>query len=263
MAEQLLVGFLLSAALALVSLRVRFLSNDGAVAQLMLGTLLLGLGGWRWAVPIIVFFLTSSTLSRLWKDRRAGFATIFEKSSVRDAAQVIANGGVAGAATLLWLVTRDETLYVACVGAVAAATADTWATEIGTLSRSAPVLITTLKTVERGRSGAVSWLGTLAALLGSALIALSAMPWIHDNVRATHVAAVVCGGFAGMLADSLAGATVQRTFRCAVCRQATERRVHCGVAAERVAGIAFVTNDVVNLLCTLVGAATAAAVSLL
>ena len=47
---------------------------------------------------------------------------------------------------------------------------------------------------------------------------------------------------------------------CKRCARGTERRVHdCGAATVRRGGAAVVDNDVVNFACTLVGAATGAA----
>jgi len=56
---------------------------------------------------------------------------------------------------------------------IAAANADTWASEIGKLYRDRNVSIVTFKPIKKGESGGISLLGTLASVLGSALIALS------------------------------------------------------------------------------------------
>ncbi len=253
MTEQLARAILFSAGIALLSWRARFLTVGGALAQFILGSVLLGLGGWGWTVPMVAFFLTSSIFSHLWKNRRAEAESSFEKSSRRDAAQVVANGGVAGAATLLWFFTHDESLYALYLGAVAAATADTWATELGTLSKSSPVLITSLERVERGRSGAVSVLGMVASLAGALFVSLTALPWIESSQALAFVSAATIGGVAGSLADSLAGVVLQARFRCVVCRRITERKLHCESQTKQVGGFSFIKNDVVNLICTLTG----------
>jgi uncharacterized protein (TIGR00297 family) len=255
MTEQFLIGVAFAFLISVASYFARFLTLDGSIAQFILGSILLGFGGWRWTVPMVAFFILSSLLSKFGKKRRVSAEAHFEKSSHRDAMQVVANGGFACLITLDWLATSNDVLYVAYLGAVAAATADTWGTELGTLSRSAPVLITNLKQVEAGRSGAVSLLGVLAGVAGCLAILLSAFPWIRsDDLIATSVA-VVSGGVVGSLADSALGATLQAQFRCIVCKRETERLTHCEHATEFISGFRFLRNDGVNLLCSIGGGA--------
>lgn len=256
MVDQLLFGMVGATVIAVVSRRARFLSLSGAAAQWVLGTVLLGIGGWQWTVPMLAFFLSSSILSRMWKERRAAAEAFFEKTSLRDAGQVVANGGVAGLVTLAWTLTRNDAFYSFFVGAVAAAAADTWATELGTLSRSSPILLTTFKRVESGTSGAVSLAGLTAALIGALLVALSALPWI-DSDAVAFIVAVVVSGMLGSLTDSLLGAVAQVQFRCTVCSRITELELHCNRRALHLRGFRFLRNDQVNFFCTLVGGTAA------
>ena len=118
--------------------------------------------GWIWLGYLLLgFFISSSLLSRLFKRRKANLEEKFSKGSQRDAGQVFANGGIAGLFVILHVL-MPEALWpwLGFAGALAAANADTWATELGVLSRAAPRLITTGKTVEPGTSGGVSWTGT-------------------------------------------------------------------------------------------------------
>jgi uncharacterized protein (TIGR00297 family) len=253
--EQLLIGVLFAAIISVSSHLARFLTLSGSIAQFILGTILLGLGGWQWTVPMLVFFVLSSMVSKIGKRRRADADSLFEKSSRRDAWQVIANGGVAGAITLIWLFTRLEVLYVAYLGAVAAATADTWGTEIGTLSRSSPILVTTFKPVKSGRSGAISLLGTFAGVAGAFTIWLSSLPWLPFTQHCNILFASLFGGMIGSLADSFVGATLQAQYRCVVCRKLTERFIHCEQRTQIVSGFPWIGNDHVNLICTIIGAA--------
>ena len=126
-----------------------------------------------WAVLLLAFFITSSALSRLFRKQKQGLDEKFSKGHERDAGQVFGNGGVATLfAALHWFQPDAAWPWLAFAAALAAVNADTWATELGVLNPAAPRLITHLRQqVEKGTSGGVSLGGTMAALLGSALIA--------------------------------------------------------------------------------------------
>ncbi len=252
-----------------VAWRVRFLDPSGAIAGGLLAASLVGLGGWAWAVPAFAFFVLSSLLSRIGRRRKAAAARQDEKGHVRDAGQVYANGGVGWACLLLaavlpasWAV--EPLCYVAFLGAFAAATADTWATEIGTLVGGTPRSLRTGRPVPVGTSGAVSAAGTAGAVLGAGVIAAAAWPVapapLVPGVEPVWIAlAVVAGGFGGALVDSLLGATVQARYREAATGRETERAVSEGRPNDLLRGRRWMTNDRVNLLATAAGAVLALA----
>jgi uncharacterized protein (TIGR00297 family) len=250
---QILVGSVLSAVTAVVSLRLRFLTAGGSAAQFLLGALLFGLGGWAWAVPVLTFFLSSSLLSRLPK-RDTAIDEHFAKGTTRDASQVLANGGIGAVLVLLWSITLDPLWYAAYLGALGAAAADTWGTEVGTRLRVRPRLITTLQPADPGTSGAISPGGTLGGLAGGLLVALSGVPW---SAGPGLLVPITAASLAGSLIDSLAGATIQARYRCVVCGRATERRVHCEGRTVLEGGMERAGNEAVNLLCTVTGALVA------
>ncbi|MEP6692372.1 MAG: DUF92 domain-containing protein [Gemmatimonadaceae bacterium] len=140
---------------------------------------------------------------------------------------------------------------VLAAGSLAAAAADTWATEIGTLAGGAPRMITTWRLLPAGTSGGVTASGLLAALAGAAAMAGAAVAFGWSSSIAP---AVLAGGVAGSLADSLLGALWQSRRRCDACAMATEQRVHrCGARTRASGGVAWLTNDAVNCGCALVG----------
>jgi len=174
---------------------------------------------------------------------------------------------VAGVFTLIHLVFPSSSLpFLAFAGTLAAVNADTWATELGVLSRRPPRLISTWKVVERGASGGVSLAGLLAALAGAALIAgLAALTAVESNLagRVFIFGVVTLAGLAGSLVDSLLGATAQVIYTCPACARETERHpTHsCGTATVYKRGWRWLNNDWVNGACAIAGAGLALAIS--
>jgi len=164
--------------------------------------------------------------------------------------------------------------FSAFLGALATHTADTLATEIGLLNPSPPRLITKpWKSVPAGTSGGVSVMGLLATLLGCLIIGLTAavlaapfwvsifgfaiMPEIVNFAPVTMVLVALVGGFVGCTIDSLFGASIQGMWQCKVCDKHTEKKAHCGEAAQYLRGNRFFDNNMVNLISGLLGALVA------
>jgi uncharacterized protein (TIGR00297 family) len=272
---ELLGGFALSLAIGILGYRRGALSGSGIVGALVTGTLIFGLGGWAWGALLIAFFVSSSALSFYRARDKERLAEKFAKGHRRDLSQALANGGVAALAAVLKFLlplsppqAGGEVLwFAACVGALAAVNADTWATELGVLSARPPRLITTGKQVEVGASGGVTWLGTAASLAGATFIGLlgglGALIMGRDWATAGGLLlAAAAGGLAGSLFDSLLGATIQAIYWCDACQKETERKVHrCGAATHLLRGWPWLGNDLVNLFASAVGAAAGALVA--
>jgi uncharacterized protein (TIGR00297 family) len=253
---QLILGIVIAGAIALSAVRMRLLQPSGGVATLVLGSIVFGLGGIPWSLPLVTFFLLSSLLSRVGAKRYKGYRerveVLFEKGSTRDAGQVIANGGVAGLLVLFYQFHPHPSLFVAYLGSLAAAAADTWGTEIGVLNRGVVVSPWRLRAVPAGTGGGISLVGSLGAVTGALSVALSGIWWVPGGLPAS-LGIVVAAGILGMLADSLIGDILQAHYRCAVCGASTERSLHCDETATLVAGYRWITNDVVNIICCAVG----------
>lgn len=271
LALQLAVGLLLSALVAWAGYRRDSLSRSGLWGAIVVGTLIFGLGGWPWGLLLIVFFISSSALSHYRVERKRAVADCFAKTGRRDLAQVLANGGLGALLAVGYALSGHSAplLLFAFAGAMAAANADTWATELGVLSPTKPHLITNGEPVEPGTSGGITWLGGLASLVGAWLIGClglafqMAQRWVGGlphNPRLGWLPLVAAlGGLAGSLIDSLLGATLQTTYYCPSCGKETERPIHsCGRQPIYVRGWHWLGNDWVNLLSSLAGALIAA-----
>ncbi len=256
----LLLGAALALVIAAAAYRLGALSAGGAAGAVFVGTLTFGIGGLAPAVLLILFFVSSSGLSRLGKARKRSLAATFSKGSRRDLGQVFANGAAAAALSVVYGLGRDPIWMAGIVGALGAVNADTWATELGVLARPRPRLITTGASVDPGTSGGVTLQGTLAAAAGSEVIGLAAA-LVTGNWTLAVLAGI--GGLAGSLFDSLLGATVQAMYWCPACRKETERhpRHSCGSATQPLRGWRWLGNDAVNLAASLVGAGLAMALA--
>ena len=228
------------------------LTADGALAATAVGAATFGAGGLDTGLGLITFFVTGSALSR----RKAVPGEIAaSKGHRRDAAQVLANGGVAAAAALL-AAQGVPSARGAVLGALAAAAADTWASEIGVRSPTLPRSMVTGLAVPPGTSGGTTPLGWAAAAAGALIVGVTVALARHRQAgwRRTLMAALV-SGLVGTLADSLAGATIQASYTCSVCDAPAESPGwHCDAPRRLVRGHASVTNDTVNLLGTAAGA---------
>ena len=262
---QIVTGLILSSLIAWLAYRRAALTKSGVAGAILTGTAIFGFGGLDWGVLLIVFFVSSSLLTRYRESAKAEVAEQFAKGGPRDLQQALANGGMAALIALVYGLTGTASmpLLFAFVGAMAEANADTWATELGILSKETPRMITTRKPVAAGTSGGVTWDGTGAALTGATLIgglaslfrALAGMP---ANTAAMLLPVAALAGTAGALADSLLGATVQGIYYCDACGKETERELHrCGNRTRLVRGWRALNNDWVNLIGTLVGAVVA------
>jgi uncharacterized protein (TIGR00297 family) len=249
------------------------LSPSGAIAATAVGTACAG-AGWDWAAALIAFFLTGSAWSRIGRARKESrTAGMVAKGGERDAAQVIANGGVFALCAIgyvFWLQGNDLGLgsirmteggaiwRVVAAGALASASADTWATEVGTLWGGLPRSIVTGRAVEPGASGGVTPIGTLAGFAGAACIG-GLVGYLGWGPRTA--AAALAGGVSGMAVDSILGASLQQRRWCERCKVTTERDIHSCETPTRVSGgLRWLDNDGVNALSTFAGACIASTV---
>jgi len=262
---QLLLGFLFATIIAALAYRAHSLNKSGALAAVFTGTIIFGVGGLDWAILLLTFFITSSALSRAFKKRKQGLDEKFSKGHERDAGQVFGNGGIATLfAALSWFFPNEPWTWVGFAAALAAVNADTWATELGVLNPHPPRMITNLtKVVEKGTSGGISLVGTLAALAGSGLIAiLAALLFPIPNPQSpitNYFLLITLSGFAGSLFDSLLGGTVQAMYFCPTDKKETEKHpLHtCGTPTVHIRGWKWLDNDWVNFSCGAFGAVAA------
>ncbi len=238
------------------------LTLSGCLAAVLMGTIYYGAGNLFWFGTLLLFFITSTLLSKYRKERKQELEKSYAKTGNRDAGQVFANGGMGMLLCLgYWIFPHPAWIY-AFIGVMATVTSDTWATELGSLSRKPPRSVVSWKVLTPGASGGVSLLGTTAAAIGGALIGAGAFifSWIADFETLGFLSWTcvgLVGGLAGAFADSYLGATVQLMYRCTECGREVEVSEHCGHKTVRARGWTWMSNDLVNVLSSMIGGCVA------
>ena len=190
----------------------------------------------------------SPRLEHKIKKRRKTSDDVTKKGECRDTVQVLANGLIPMLMALLYSGTGSFAFVVGYIAALAEAFADTAASGVGAFSKTV-VDIIKMKKIKPGLSGGVSLIGTLASLLGAALISL--VPFAFGIRNITVYVIVVVSAFVGAIFDSLLGSLLQVKYKCTVCGEVTEREVHCKKNTKKCSGFEFFDNDVVNLFSSL------------
>lgn len=242
-----LFGLIGTSLLAFFSNIFGWLTTSGALTMVVLGTAIFALSP-EMTFYLALFFASSYGIQALKKQLHTELAS--DKNGPRDAWQVLANCGPLLLFLLIELWTKDSRLALCQITAIAAATADTWSSEIGVLSKRPPRLLFSRKPATAGLSGAVSLLGTLAGIVGSGFIACSwgLFRWLFTPSFPLHLGLLVLLlGFAGTLLDSLLGALFQVKYRTATGELTDQART--GQQTNSYAkGLPHFTNDGVNFV---------------
>ena len=211
----IIITTLLIFALVSASLRARILDKNGVIAAALLGFFVGSLGHWTWLLLLLCFLLSSHVATK-WRFEEKTARGLNESSDGhRGWINVAANGGMPALVALLAFFLEDwEHGLWMFAAAVAVATSDTWASEIGCLDNRVR-MITTLKPCEAGVNGGFSPNGQLAAAVGGILIGISALiaslvMFSLEIGESIQLAGVVAGlGFIGCQIDSLLGAVLE------------------------------------------------------
>ena len=213
----LAAGLALNAAASVLALWRGSVDPGGAVVGVALGTIIFAAGGPFFWLILMAFFISSTALGWVRTGEKEELKRIHQKGNRRDLFQVLANGGMGAITALLYGLTHDPAWAMGYAVSFASSNADTWASELGVLSRRDPVSLPGLRPVPRGISGGVSLVGCAASLAGAAFIALI---FAAENLSLhvltggfVRVGAFVAGaGFLGSLLDSLLGGTLQAQY---------------------------------------------------
>ena len=199
-----ILGIIAFVLLSLFLLGIRAFDLTATMVAFLFGIIIIKLQGINWFIVLFTFLIVS--LYATFYGRMRAHEKMHECRGVDN---VISNGLVAFMTTVF-------SFPFVFLGSVSAALSDTLSSEIGILSKEDPRMITNLsKAVPKGTNGAVSLLGTLAAVGGAAITAALAVVFASSFLPADQAIllypkaklfiSVFVGGFIGSLLDSFLG----------------------------------------------------------
>lgn len=248
---QFFYGLILSFAVAILAYKKKSLTLSGLIAAVIYGTSLYLFGGLFFFTVMIFFFISSSLLSKFKNKEKEICLKINDKGGNRDYTQVIANGLPSFVFAWLYFFTKSPAFILGFGTSLAAANADTWASELGVLSKKKPVSIVTGKVLTSGMSGGITAFGTAASFLGGLLISTTFVVGYNikypNNGQATlFFLFCLLGGFLGSIIDSILGATIQGIFWNESTGMLSENR-YSSDENKLIKGCKYINNNLVNL----------------
>src|SRR5215212_10302601 len=231
--------------------KINVIDKYGALSAVPIGFIILYFGATSWFIVLLLFFLISSLFTKYKFKQKQMMGLAEENNGARGWRNVLANGGPLATIAILYYISHNDPIFMLCfVGSISFALSDTVATEVGLLSKVKPRSLFTGKQIDKGQSGGVTIQGEIAALIGSLLI---------GTICGLLISAAIVGGMIATNIDSIFGATIQAKYRCINCRKYLEKRsIHCNFPTIQEKGISIVSNNMVNLISAIIGAAISA-----
>jgi uncharacterized protein (TIGR00297 family) len=211
----------------------KLLTPIGNLNGAILGVLVWGTLGWRGYLIVMLFFVLGSALTFVRIEQKTAEGIAEERSGMRGAGNVWSSAlaaSLCAIATLFFPSPIKELLVLGYVASFCTKLSDTTASEVGKAYGKTTYLITNLKSVPRGTEGAVSLEGTLAGALASVILATIA--WGIGLIDPAGIIWCIIAAFVATTIESLIGATLESHFT-------------------------WLTNDLVNLINTVIGAIVA------
>jgi len=181
-----------------------------------------------------------------------------KKSSGRTFRQILINGGLGTVFMILYGITGHPGPQIVSIVAIGGCFVDSLSSDVGILSKAEPYDPIRRKHVPAGISGGMTALGTGAALMGSAAIAVASAAFLNVTLPTALGMGMLL--FAQSLADTLLGSLWQVKYECPVCNAVTEQKTHCDQPTRYLRGAVWMDNNMVNLLTSILTTGIAALV---
>lgn len=180
---------------------IALLDWAGLALALAMGIIIAVFGQPSFLILMLSFLVLAVMVTRFGHERKRDMGLYEHERSWEN---VLANGLI----PTICAVFNPVLGYGAYVGAIAAITADKFASEMGVLGGE-PISLLNLKKTKAGRNGAITFFGTLMSLDGALLIGLVAFFTI-PGIDLWKVVAIGLVGFGGSMADSIVGVLEER-----------------------------------------------------
>lgn len=216
----------------------KLLTPAGILNAGLLGVIIWGTLGWQGYLVVVFYFIVGSGVTRIGMAEKEA-AGIAEKRAGARGPENVWGSALIAALCALGVLFLPDFKYLLCLGYVASFStklSDTTASEVGKAYGKRTFLITTLQPVPRGTEGAVSLEGTLAGMVASIAIAL--IGWGVNLINPLGILWSVIAAFIATNLESVIGATLQSKYT-------------------------WLTNEVVNIFNTLIGATAAIILALI
>lgn len=213
----------------------KLLTVAGYLNAWLLGVIVWGCLSWQGYLVVLFYFFVGSSVTRIGMKEKQEQGIAEKRDGVRGPENVWGSALVATICALAYAFLSppwSSLMALAYVASFATKLSDTCASEVGKAYGKRTFLITTFKPVPRGTEGAVSLEGTLAGIVVSVIIAYVA--YVLGLVGMAGIMICVVSAFVATNVESFVGATFQENFD-------------------------WLTNEVVNIINTLVGAVSAIA----
>ncbi|KAH9800430.1 protein PGR [Citrus sinensis] len=254
--NQTLIAVLISSLIAIRSYRRKSLNFSGAVSGFIVMTAHIAAGS-RFGALLLVFFFTSSKLTKVGEERKRRVDADFKEGGQRNWIQVLSNSGIAAVlVVIVWKLTgqqdkcldsKELPLVTSLIGGIlghyCCCNGDTWSSELGP--------------VRRGTNGGVTKAGLLAAVAAGSVIGLTFVLFGFFTATCTRDIALkqllvipisAIAGLCGSLIDSLLGATLQFSGFCSVRNKVVGKP---GPTVKKISGLTILDNNAVNLVSIL------------
>lgn len=249
--RDIIIGIITAVLLSAAALRKKALTLFATITAVCIVILISFCASYREVVFLAVSYLALVVIDALTEKKSQKIvADVHKKHGARTVVQLLANGGAATVAIILYRILKDGAFLYVYVICVIEACADSIASDIGVLSKRPPVSILTFKRVQTGLSGGVSPLGLSASFAGCVFMAMLSLICVGFSIKNFILTAVI--PFFGMILDSVIGASLQVKYKCAKCGKYTERAEHCGEKTVYSEGIPFLDNSAVNLMTNII-----------